>query len=59
METENIKPITLPINAEYNRCLGHGDRKGEWSLFVTKNWRLTFRVNEVGAIEDMDLEDYH
>ena len=36
-----------------------GDRKGERSLTVTKNWRMTFRVNEVGAIEDMDLEDYH
>ena len=36
-----------------------GDRKGEWSLTVTKNWRMTFRVNGAGAIEDMDLEDYH
>ena len=36
-----------------------GDRRGEWALFVTKNWRMTFRVNEAGAIEDMDLEDYH
>jgi proteic killer suppression protein len=36
-----------------------GDRKGEWALTVTKNWRLTFRINEAGAIEDMDLEDYH
>jgi len=36
-----------------------GDRKGEWSLTVTKNWRMTFRINGVGAIEDMDLEDYH
>jgi proteic killer suppression protein len=36
-----------------------GDRKGEWSLTVTKNWRMTFRVNEAGAIEEMDLEDYH
>ena len=36
-----------------------GDRKGEWSLFVTKNWRMTFRVNSAGAVEDMDLEDYH
>ncbi len=36
-----------------------GDRKGEWSLFVTRNWRMTFRVNDDGAIEDMDLEDYH
>ena len=36
-----------------------GDRKGEWSLFVTKNWRMTFRVNSAGSVEDMDLEDYH
>lgn len=36
-----------------------GDRKGEWALFVTKNWRMTFRVNAAGTVEDMDLEDYH
>lgn len=34
-----------------------GDRSGTWAL--TRNWRLTFRINESGAIEDMDLEDYH
>lgn len=36
-----------------------GDRKGDWALTVTRNWRMTFRVNDAGAIEDMDLEDYH
>lgn len=36
-----------------------GDRRGEWSLTVTKNWRMTFRVDAAGVIEDMDLEDYH
>jgi proteic killer suppression protein len=36
-----------------------GDRSGIWSLMVTKNWRMTFRVNAGGAIEDLDLEDYH
>jgi proteic killer suppression protein len=36
-----------------------GDRKGEWALTVTKNWRMTFRINAAGAIENMDLEDYH
>ena len=36
-----------------------GDRRGEWALTVTRNWRMTFRINEAGAIEDMDLEDYH
>ena len=37
-----------------------GDRKGTWSLFVTKNWRLTFRVDKVEIeIIDLDYEDYH
>lgn len=36
-----------------------GDRAGTWAMTVTRNWRLTFRLNEHGAIVDMDLEDYH
>ena len=36
-----------------------GDRSGNWSLTVTKNWRMTFRINAALAIEDLDLEDYH
>ncbi len=35
-----------------------GDRQGTWSISVTGNWRLTFRV-EGGGIHDLDLEDYH
>lgn len=36
-----------------------GDRDGEWALTVTRNWRMTFRISASGAIEGMDLEDYH
>jgi proteic killer suppression protein len=37
-----------------------GDRKGTWSLHVTGNWRLTFRINtEEGEVCDLNLEDYH
>ena len=37
-----------------------GDRKGVWSLAVTKNWRITFRIDEAeGEIFDLDYEDYH
>jgi proteic killer suppression protein len=37
-----------------------GDRKGFWSLSVTANRRLTFRMDETGrAICDVNLEDYH
>lgn len=37
-----------------------GDRKGTWSLFVTRNWRLTFAIDrdEIEII-DLDYEDYH
>ena len=37
-----------------------GDRKGTWSLFVTKNWRITFRIDQTEIeIIDLDYEDYH
>ncbi len=37
-----------------------GNRKGTWSLFVTKNWRMTFRIDrEEVEIIDLDYEDYH
>ena len=37
-----------------------GDRKGTWSLFVTRNWRLMFRIDGGGReIVDLDYEDYH
>ncbi|MCB8876509.1 type II toxin-antitoxin system RelE/ParE family toxin [Acidisoma silvae] len=37
-----------------------GGRKGTWSLFVTKNWRLTFVVDQAEIeIIDLDYEDYH
>lgn len=37
-----------------------GDRKGTWSLTVTRNWRITFRIDQTeGEILDLDYEDYH
>lgn len=37
-----------------------GDRKGTWSLSVTRNRRLTFRVDSAEReISDVNLEDYH
>lgn len=35
-------------------------RKGIWSLYVTRNWRLTFRIDAAEAeVSDVNLEDYH
>jgi len=37
-----------------------GDRKGAWSLSVTANRRLTFRIDTAEReICDVNLEDYH
>ena len=37
-----------------------GNRRSVWSLSVTRNWRITFRVDSVeGEIFDLDYQDYH
>lgn len=36
-----------------------GDRKGIWSLTVSRNWRITFRLNDDDEIEELNFEDYH
>ena len=44
----------------WNPHLLTGDRKGEWSLTVTRNRRLTFRFDAIEReICDLNLEDYH
>jgi proteic killer suppression protein len=35
-----------------------GDRKGIWSLTVTRNHRLTFRIAG-SVVSEIDFEDYH
>jgi proteic killer suppression protein len=56
METED-ELVTVP---SWKAHLLTGDRKGTWSLFVTKNWRLTFRIDRAEIeIIDLDYEDYH
>jgi toxin HigB-1 len=35
-----------------------GARRGEWSVWVGGNYRITFRV-DAEDVSDVDLEDYH
>jgi proteic killer suppression protein len=35
-----------------------GDLKGHWAVWVSGNWRVTFRFEE-GSVEDVDYVDYH
>jgi proteic killer suppression protein len=37
-----------------------GNRRGTWSLHVTRNWRVTFRIDAAEhEICDVNYEDYH
>jgi proteic killer suppression protein len=54
---ETFDELAIPPN--YGLHALSGDRAGVWAMTVTRNWRLTFRLNDAGAIEDMSLEDYH
>lgn len=49
----------LRVPPNFGAHLLTGDRAGVWSLTVTRNWRMTFQLNEAGDVEDLDLEDYH
>jgi len=51
-----------PSAAETRRGFGNlhplkGDRKGSWSVFVSRSWRITFRFERGEALE-INLEDY-
>ena len=37
-----------------------GKRQKTWTLSVTRNWRITFRIDRTeGDLVDLDYEDYH
>jgi proteic killer suppression protein len=36
----------------------HGDRKGQWAVWVSGNWRLVFEFEDDNAT-NVDLVDYH
>ena len=52
-------PDELSVPPNYGLHPLTGDRAGSWAMTVTKNWRLTFQIDEEGVLRDMDLEDYH
>ena len=54
---DDIAELTIPPNYGLHELTG--DRRGTWSMTVTKNWRLTFRFSPKGTLTEVDLEDYH
>lgn len=54
-EAEELRALTA-----WKAHLLTGDRKGIWSLSVTRNRRLTFCIDtDDDEICDLNLEDYH
>ncbi|NKJ02016.1 type II toxin-antitoxin system RelE/ParE family toxin [Novosphingobium sp. SG707] len=54
---ESLEELSVPPN--YGLHPLTGDRAGTWAMTVTRNWRMTFGINDEGALIDLDLEDYH
>jgi len=53
-------PQELRTLAAWKVHTSTGGRKGTWSLSVTRNRRLTFRVDTAEReIRDVNLEEYH
>lgn len=57
IDAETLDELSTPPN--YGLHPLTGERAGTWAMTVTRNWRMTFSLNEQDAIADLDLEDYH
>ncbi|MXW46048.1 MAG: peptidase [Gammaproteobacteria bacterium] len=51
------KPADLDLPG-YRLHRLRGSLKDYWSIAISRNWRITFRV-EQGDVYDVDLVDYH
>ncbi|HEX5081094.1 MAG TPA: type II toxin-antitoxin system RelE/ParE family toxin [Blastocatellia bacterium] len=51
----DVSQLNLP---GFNLHQLKGDRKGGWSIWVSANYRITFRFKQ-GDAHDVNLEDYH
>jgi len=54
---DTLDELATPPNYGFHPLTGH--RAGTWAMTVTRNWRMTFAIDDQDAIIDLDLEDYH
>jgi len=52
---ESIEDMNLP-GLDLHQL--KGDRKGEWAVKVSENWRITFKLEKSDTF-DINYEDYH
>ena len=53
---QDVESVMAPPGWRLHRL--SGDRSDTWSVSVSGNWRITFRVVD-GEVVDLNLEDYH
>ena len=52
----NVNNINIPGGRLHKLT---GDLKDFWSLSISGNWRIIFRIGDDGHIYDIDYVDYH
>ncbi len=52
-----VSPVELP-RIPYDPHELKGDRKGVFSVTVSRNWRITYKWDDQGPY-DVEMEDYH
>ncbi|MSO67017.1 MAG: hypothetical protein EXR03_07025 [Pseudolabrys sp.] len=55
-EAENVSELETIPGWRFHPL--KGDRRVFWSLTVTRNYRLTFRIERL-VVSEIDFEDYH
>jgi len=53
---QDPKRIHIPIGKVHPL---KGELKGYFSLSISRNWRIIFRLGEDGHVYDVDFMDYH
>ena len=53
---ERIEDLLIPPGNRLERL--KGDRKGQWSIRITGQWRICFRWRD-GHVENVGICDYH
>lgn len=56
MYAADIEQVSGPPGWRIHQLVG--DRAGTWSISVSGNWRITFKIED-GEVSNLDLEDYH
>jgi toxin HigB-1 len=56
LSAESLEEVVGPPGWRIHQLTGN--RAGTWSISVSGNWRVTFRLDS-GDVRDLDLEDYY